>query len=324
MNALTLNGASAEDGLPQMAGQIRDRINIRCVQAELMKGSMWDQLCSSLDVIEDTDLALNAYLAAELGEDDGAKYLALYGALQAMFVQQDAVLSLCESLNVPLEVKDYPALSDIRDIRNASIGHPTKMGRREVSSHFVFRVSLTQESFELLSCLPDGKSEIGEHSVPQLIGEQRDQLNGILALTVKELDRREDKHKRKFQGKSLADILHKVQYQTRKLSEVVGKNDEASATLGMTNTQFVRNALKTFLEALEERGIVQGTYENIDDAHRAIDYALNALDEFFISRQAGEPPAIDEETAQIFAESAVEKLNELEMAAKGVDDYYAN
>ncbi|PKP61439.1 hypothetical protein CVT91_03255 [Candidatus Atribacteria bacterium HGW-Atribacteria-1] len=82
--------------------EIRGFVNKPRKQFNLLKNhKFWNQLCSSLDVIEDSDLAIDAYLNREFSKDDGEKYLRLYGLLQALFLQQDAVANLCESLKLP-------------------------------------------------------------------------------------------------------------------------------------------------------------------------------------------------------------------------------
>jgi hypothetical protein len=52
----------------------------------------WNRLTSSLDVIGDTEMAFDAYL--ERLHDPatcGELYILLYGVMQALFIQQDAV-----------------------------------------------------------------------------------------------------------------------------------------------------------------------------------------------------------------------------------------
>ncbi|MEA2583880.1 MAG: hypothetical protein QOF33_1965, partial [Thermomicrobiales bacterium] len=114
--------------------KIRDHINGPRLNYILSRNSgKWNQLCSSLDIVEDTQLAIDAYCAADDSADGtnrnvGQQYLALYGLLQALFLQQDASAHLCEALDIPFDLKDFPRLDAIRDVRNASIGHPTKKG----------------------------------------------------------------------------------------------------------------------------------------------------------------------------------------------------
>ena len=66
--------------------EIRGFVNKPRKQFNLLKNhKLWNQLCSSLDVIEDSDLAIDAYLNRKFSKDDGEKYLRLYGVLQALF-----------------------------------------------------------------------------------------------------------------------------------------------------------------------------------------------------------------------------------------------
>jgi len=110
---------------------IRDLINRPRKQAALLKShSTWGMRCSSLDVIGDTECALAAYLAGidseEKGHDQlieaGNLYLTLYGVLQVLFVQQDAVTYVHESLG--LTKSPNPTVDAIRETGNDAVGHP--------------------------------------------------------------------------------------------------------------------------------------------------------------------------------------------------------
>jgi hypothetical protein len=76
-----------------------------------------------MDVVEDSELAIDAYSTGNVREKDGERCLRLYGLLQALFLQQDAVINLCESLKIQKKIEDYPKLKEIREIRNDSAGH---------------------------------------------------------------------------------------------------------------------------------------------------------------------------------------------------------
>ncbi len=91
--------------------RIRDLINEPRKRYTLIKKlGLWHQLCSCLDVIGDTELATTAYTAQKLGANKGSAYLAAYGLLQALFLQQDAIFNLCESLEISDNISNYPGL----------------------------------------------------------------------------------------------------------------------------------------------------------------------------------------------------------------------
>jgi hypothetical protein len=88
----------------------------------LCESRSWNRLCAALDVLEDTESALDHYLQAWPDQDIGGQYLFIYGAQQAMVVQQGAVYILHDSLGLPCERTD--TLAEIRDARNKAVGHP--------------------------------------------------------------------------------------------------------------------------------------------------------------------------------------------------------
>lgn len=142
--------------------------------------AMWGQLASSLDTISDCEMAINAYLAGPTEEEQspvedlGVLYLKTYGVLQALFVQQDALFTLLESLDVSFDLDDYPAFREIRDIRNRSVGHPTKLERKKrVSHHGIVQISLKDESFQFYSDSEDGEWKLQSINVPALVSDQR-------------------------------------------------------------------------------------------------------------------------------------------------------
>lgn len=101
-----------------------------------------------MDVIGDTELAVSAYLEMPAASNaTGLLYLRAYGLLQVLFVQQDALKNLAESIGCPYSL---PAtLVRIRAIRNDAIGHPSKRGGLQSKSFGIVRNSLSHAGFTL-------------------------------------------------------------------------------------------------------------------------------------------------------------------------------
>mgnify|MGYP000972488961 CR=1 FL=1 len=71
--------AVAEHTISEVENQIRDLVNgARRKHGLLNERASWHQLCSSLDVIGDTELALDSYLAAPEPEGAGPLYIFIY------------------------------------------------------------------------------------------------------------------------------------------------------------------------------------------------------------------------------------------------------
>ena len=106
----------------------------------------WDQLCSAMDLVGDTNAAIEAFKGASPTKKIGRLYLNAYGLLQSLFVQSDAVRYIREV--VGLERNLSQSLVDIREIRNRSVGHPARYGDK---SYGISRISLSQGEFTLTS-----------------------------------------------------------------------------------------------------------------------------------------------------------------------------
>jgi hypothetical protein len=121
----------------------------------------WSKFCVALDTLEDSDLAISDFLAAGLGERDGERYLRLYGVLQAIFIQQDAISALCEIV-MEESLSEQPedsAWRAIRNIRNHSAGHPVEVTRNGATRRtFVTRMGLEFGQLSLITDVDDGTS----------------------------------------------------------------------------------------------------------------------------------------------------------------------
>ena len=84
------------------------------------------QIYSSFDALEDCQEGIDFYLQSSDTDKVGEKYLRIYGLLQILYVQQDALNNICEALKLSISHKDDENLKKIRHIRNLSVGHPTK------------------------------------------------------------------------------------------------------------------------------------------------------------------------------------------------------
>ncbi len=123
--------------------RIRDLLN-NSWRKEVLFGDKikWNKVWASLDTIEDTQVycSLNDFNAYNNG------YLYIYGILQALFLQQDAINSFNHVI-FDKEInwrKCYPDLYRIRDYRNDSIGHPTNR-RNNKSFHRILRYSIKKQ-----------------------------------------------------------------------------------------------------------------------------------------------------------------------------------
>ncbi|MDE0087006.1 MAG: hypothetical protein OXU23_14895 [Candidatus Poribacteria bacterium] len=188
--------------ITQLVEEIRKLIRHPSKKRSLLQHNVaWNMLYSCLDVIEDTECCLDAFLATDLdhfdGRDqhlaDGNKYMYVYGALQALYLQQDAITHLTESLCLVKSFKLPCSLAKIREIRNASIGHPTKQDRpskKPVRFNFISRISIGNQGFKLGTTYDDGSPDcFKDVNMPKLIATQKRIFIGVLENVIKTLQK---------------------------------------------------------------------------------------------------------------------------------------
>ena len=89
----------------ELLGRIEDHntyisyhINKGRYQKSLIKDiPNWNQICSSLDAVKDTLVAIYGYMETDFPANLCVKYIHTYGNLQLLFVQQDAVQHLAKA-----------------------------------------------------------------------------------------------------------------------------------------------------------------------------------------------------------------------------------
>jgi hypothetical protein len=270
-------------------------------------------------------LLLLPFLPGGFGASDGARYLAVYGLLQALFLQQDAVINLCESLGIPETIDNYPRLKEIREIRNMSIGHPTKRKRKKGqlnSYHFISRSTLSINGFTLLSDYAGGTSESKSISIPDLIADQGEYVSDIINKVKDELEKQEAAHKEKFRMEKLVSVFpDTLDYDLRKILVTTGMPEDVVPR--EASLQQVKQAIQSFREALEKRGIELDTYESIRYVYDLLEYPLGELEKFFQSVKSGGKSNMNEKTAYIFAFFVGKQVAELRQMAQEIDEDYS-
>lgn len=262
-----------------LASSVRKHINTHRYQSILIeKSGYWDQICSSLDVIDDTLLTIKSYLSTNFPDDPGVKYLFIYGILQALFLQQDALRHLSEAFKVDYNVSKN--LKKIREIRNAAIGHPTKLNRKGETYHYhLSRPSLNKVGFKLLQYSKSDSVRFLNVDIQLSI---KDQLNEIIkkyTSIVEKLNHVDKTHKEKFQNNRLQDIFHSgLGYSFQKIASGIEAYSYGDKEWGQQNLNIVIDAFKKFNKALIDRNELNNyiEYELNEYFH-----ALNKLEEYF-------------------------------------------
>jgi hypothetical protein len=306
----------------ELESRIRDFINEPWRNALLYKDkAAWGMCCCALDVIGDTELALEAYLHREApalepgNRDTGNLYITIYGVLQVLFVQQDAVEHLAEALRCPHERS--ATLKSIRETRNDAIGHPTKREHRKQGKAFISisRITMFRSGFQMMTQQANGSHEMKQVNLPEMVELQRTEIGAAMLRIATKLKEEEMAHRTQFRDKKLAALFPAwLGHTHEKVSEAIGNGEHefGAAMLGS-----VAECVDKFKAELTERGLLDGGMMAHDIAE--LERPTARLRDYF----AGSATELTPEDARVFHFFLQEKLKGLMRLAVEIDAEYA-
>lgn len=304
--------------IAKLESRIRDRINARRKQHELLgRKADWNRLCSALDVIGDTELALDAYLKHPAVEDTGVQYLHVYGALQLLQTQQDAVAEICSALQIKPHAS--PKVPLVRELRSSAVGHPTRQQENNrQKSNFIVRATLSQFGFTLFTVIADEWPHTERYvNIPKLIELQRSALVATLMEVIALLDEAEMKHREQHKGAKLSTCFPEtLTYYFSKIFEAI--HSSQSYPLGKMHVDLVAECLTKLRAMLEKRG-EWGIYDSIDYEYELLEYPIQQLTLFFTDPSTSRLSSKD---AYIFCAFVSEQIKTLIQIAQEIDDTY--
>jgi hypothetical protein len=311
----------AEESTPELwelSRQIRDYgQNPRHVERLYSVRFDWHQLWTALDIIEDVDLAIKAYVDADFPTTPGEQYLRVFGIFQALFVQQDALQHFVEVILPGSPIVLVDVLKDVREARNASVGHPSELKRGgEVSTHGINRSTTGKDGFLLMSYSDKKDSYFQNVPVMELIAKQRKEAARILSEVIKELSVKDEEHKSKFRSESLKDTFHLVLYAFEKISEEIRGSQ---AILSKWAVGELQSALDRFEQLLKKRGMGIETYDSVKFHYSEIEYPLAELRKFLDGQTSD---VASPKAARVYADALQVSFMELMDIAGEIDEEY--
>jgi hypothetical protein len=317
----------------ELVTDIRALINGPRKQAALLREhKIWGMLCSSLDVIGDTECALAAYLAGSNSQGDkndphiesGNLYLTFYGVLQVLFVQDDAVKHLYKSLGFTRSPNS--TVDAIRETRNDAVGHPTNRDRErgkkvDPSFFFISRPTLSRWGCQLLTFRSDGTSDFRSLHVRKMVEDQREAVKTWLNEVITHLKAQEMAHREQFKGKKLTEAFPEtIGYYHEKISETIAGTGQLPRSSGAELLELIRGAVELFKAELAARGAADA-FETVNRVVEEIAYPMGELLGFL---QNAPESTLNEKDAEIFHFYLYNKIKQLISMAREIDaDYEA-
>lgn len=297
-----------------LIGRIRLHINRTEKQALLLKKQKeWIKLTAALDVLEDSSFAVDYYVCSDYPSEVPGKYLFIYGLLQALFLQQDAVKGICDALlcRTINYSEDYPAASAIRELRNDVAGHPIdRSGRRYV---YLVQLSLSKKSFEYIIEDPDNNaSEFVSVDVNGAISDTAKAVNAIMQDALDELDTEFKDYIDAHRGRKMKAIFDQLNYAMEK------------ALLNTHMKSWGYNATKKMVAKCEAELIQRYGSPEVVDSYK---YLLDKIHKIYYLVDDGLPRIPDDlrnDISECLHENLFAKLEKLASYCAETDDYFDN
>ncbi|MEE1962756.1 hypothetical protein V1387_08680 [Allomuricauda taeanensis] len=299
--------------------KIRDHINHPWKRELLFRDRVkWDKVCSCMDVLGDTQLAIDSYYnLPEFSAEDGG-YLYLYGLLQAFFLQQDSANHLSMALfNKEINwKKDYPDLYLVRELRNDAVGHPTSRNK-DKSFHYIARYSIGNKSFKLASYFPkQQKSEHRDFDLLDLKQRHEKSICDLLDKVVMLLEQDLSNHKKKFKNMKLTDLVpNDFYYSVGKVYEGIYNN----YPLAELNFGLIKSAYENIKAEIIKRYTSLDALSGVKLLVVKLDYIVSRLDNWIQSKEL-----YQNKDAEVFMDGFDDRFKELEEMLQEIDVEFQN
>ena len=299
----------------ELESQIRDIFNIpRRHRNTRNDRANFNQACSALDAIGDTELALQEFKSNKPKSTIGISYILAYGVLQAIFLQQDAIKHLALSLGLPFKLPDE--LREIRELRNDAIGHPTSRDvdrKKKIKSfHHISRATLSNAGFQLMSTYSDIDSfDFKDVRFDKIIDVQSEFCENLLNNILEKLKDDENYHREKFMSDKLVDCFHSsLSYIFSKVKEGIR---DIKRDFALSNFKSIMEAISTFEEKLKDRG----EEESIKYIKEDLSYPTEKVLHYLEGKEG-----VDLRAAEIFIDYIERQVDSLKKIAREIDENY--
>lgn len=310
-----------KDSIISEIKKLREIINEPIKQHDLFQRKRdWSKLCVCLDTIEDTETAISSYLKLPEFDAYNGGYLFIYGLLQALFVEQDAIGNLYDGIfstdnYFKIMMSKHETLRYIRKIRNDSIGHPTS--RKDGSYCSIIQQSVSKQKFDLLLDLDEGSFYITSINIFEIIDIQAREVYVNLKMFIERLEEEIRMNRQGYKDDKLGDLFQLRGYYMEKLSSCAYGGYNAIESIAFSFLNSLQDNYNIFYSKAIERHPSGGIFDRINYIHPKITHVFNRLLGYKDSGLYNNYDAI------IMIDVLDEYLKEVEKIANNIDKDYS-
>jgi len=310
------------NNLGQLESHFRDLVNNQgqgCLHYDLSQDTKsYNILCSAMDIIEDITMAFDSYLDHQ-NDDKGLGYIYIFGVLEALYIQQNAVTALSHIIYEFCKIKtkfnlteEYPELKEIREIRHWIAGHPTKSD--DDRSHFITRHSVSPQGFDFISITKSNEMEFKTANLHKLIKIQANFLPKAIEKLIALLNERDQMHRDQFKEDKLIDVFKYCDFGLQGLL-----TDRSSDLMGRVavHLKIIQDALQNFVQKLNARHPVYTDSNYFKLEMPILERAIKRLEAYFNFEDSS-----NDEDAWIWKDYVQRTLEKFKKWAIEIDDNY--
>lgn len=184
---------------------------------------------------------------------------------------------------------------EIRSIRNASIGHPTKQNQKgERFYNYISRMSMSKHGFDLLRHSEHRNFDMVKVDIPAMVRKQLTEVISGYTVIADKLAEADRMHKKRFKDSLLRDVFPSAMgYFFEKIGQGIRAHSPGDREFGRSNLRMLKETYEKFQSAIEERNeLSEYTKFDLDQYFHAIE----RLEGYF----AGSDESMEEPDARIY------------------------
>jgi hypothetical protein len=275
----------------------------------------YNQTFTSIDLIEDSQIAIEEFESAELLGKQGRSTLLIYGLLQSLFLQQDGLYHLYKCV-VDENIKQadffdtFSFDKDIREVRNDIAGHPTN--RRNTEFYFIAKGPISKDRFTYAGYTPTFRKV--EVDLKTFITRQLEFTINVLQTVQENILKKIEMKKGEHKNKSLKEMIVGADRNLQLIFR--GIRDEERGFQGEWGISGLKDAIDETRKELNTR-YNENLPSGISEAFRLIDYIIHRFNQWWT-----EKTLLGNDDAEIFLDSLEKQLNELQEMLLEIDEEF--
>jgi hypothetical protein len=264
----------------------------------------YNQLFTSIDLIEDSQIAIEEFESAESLGKQGRSTLLIYGLLQSLFLQQDGLYHLykCvvdESIKQTDFFDTFSFDKNIREVRNDIAGHTTN--RKNTEFYFIAKGPISKDRFTYAGYTPTFRTV--EVDLKTFIIKQKEFAKNVLLKVQENISKRIEMKKGEHKHKSLKKMIVGADRNIQLIYR--GIRDDQRNFQGEWGISGLKSTIHEIREELNKR-YNQNLPSGISESFRLIDYIIHRFNQWL-----NEKTLLGNDDAEIFLDSLENQIKEL-------------